>query len=101
MVLGRPIEPLVMQEGEREVLLSWTRRSKSAQAHALRARIVLLCADGLTNQAVAEELRVASLIPISASPSRTRSCTAGDSPSSAVTWVTRDSVSPRARATSP
>lgn len=58
MVLGRPIEPLLMQEGEREVLLSWTRRSKSAQAHALRARIVLRCAEGLTNQAVAEELRV-------------------------------------------
>lgn len=58
MVLGRPIESLVLKEDEREVLLSWTRRSKSAQAHALRARIVLRCADGLSNQAVAEELRV-------------------------------------------
>jgi hypothetical protein len=34
------------------------RRTKSAQAHALRARIVLRSAEGLTNQSVAQELRV-------------------------------------------
>lgn len=58
MVLGRPIEPLVLKEDERELLVSWTRRSTSAQAHALRARIVLRSADGLSNQAVAEEFRI-------------------------------------------
>src|SRR5688572_19678033 len=60
MVLGRPIEPLALKEEERELLVSWTRRSKSAQAHALRARIVLRSADGLANQAVAEECRVSA-----------------------------------------
>ena len=58
MVLGRPLVALEVSEQEREVLLSWTRRPKSAQAHALRARIVLRCADGLTNQEVAAELRI-------------------------------------------
>lgn len=58
LVLGRPLDPLVVSEVEREVLLSWTRRSKNAQSHALRARIVLRCAEGLTNQAVAADLRV-------------------------------------------
>jgi transposase len=55
---GRPKAALVVQGEEREVLVSWTRRRKSAQAQALRARIVLQCAAGLTNQAVAEDLRV-------------------------------------------
>ena len=36
----------------------WTRRPKTAQALALRARIVLACADGRSNTAVAAELRV-------------------------------------------
>ena len=55
---GRPKAALVVKEEEREVLVSWTRRRKSAQAQALRARIVLQCAEGLTNQAVAQDLRV-------------------------------------------
>lgn len=36
----------------------WTRRPKSAQAQALRARIILLCAVGQTNTEVAAELKV-------------------------------------------
>jgi transposase len=36
----------------------WSRRPKSAQALALRARIVLACAEGKTNKAVAEEVGV-------------------------------------------
>ena len=39
-------------------MLRWARRAKSAQALALRSRIVLACADGLDNKAVAARLRV-------------------------------------------
>jgi transposase len=43
---------------ERARLESWTRRRTSAQALALRARIVLLAADGLNNTEIAAELRI-------------------------------------------
>lgn len=36
--------PLIVSDEERAVLVRWTRRAKSAQAVALRARIVLACA---------------------------------------------------------
>ena len=49
---GRPIAPLVLDGAERETLEQWTRRPKTAQALALRARIVLACADGRSNTAV-------------------------------------------------
>lgn len=53
---GRPKATLVLTETEREELLALARRRKTAQAAALRARIVLACADGLENIAVAEHL---------------------------------------------
>ena len=43
---------------ERTELEGWTRRQKSAQALALRARIVLRCADGQANSEVARFFRV-------------------------------------------
>src|SRR5580692_10925814 len=43
---------------ERQVLEGWTRRRKTSQARALRARIVLACADGGSNTEVAVALRV-------------------------------------------
>ena len=55
---GRPIPPLALDGAERETLEQWTRRPKTAQGLALRARIVLACADGLSNTGVAAELRV-------------------------------------------
>jgi transposase len=55
---GRPKAPLVLTDEERETLVRWSRRRKRAQSLALRARIVLACAEGKTNKAVAEELRV-------------------------------------------
>ena len=56
---GRPKAELVLSDGEREQLTRWSRRAKSAQALALRARIILACAaPGATNKAVAAELRV-------------------------------------------
>ena len=58
MALGRPLSPLTLLPAERQPLLDWTRRRKTAQALALRARIVLLCATGLSNTEVASRLRV-------------------------------------------
>ena len=55
---GRPIPPLALDGAERETLEQWTRRPKTAQALALRARIVLASADGHSNTKVAVELRV-------------------------------------------
>jgi transposase len=55
---GRPKAPLVLTEQERETLERWARRRTSAQALALRARIVLACAEGATNQQVAERLGI-------------------------------------------
>src|SRR2546423_13497922 len=53
---GRPKAELVLSGEERETLLRWSRRAKSAQALALRCRIVLACADGANNKEVAERL---------------------------------------------
>ena len=55
---GRPIALLALDGAERETLEQWTRRPKTARELALRARIVLACADGRSNTGVAAELRV-------------------------------------------
>ncbi|HZA86318.1 MAG TPA: IS630 family transposase, partial [Acidimicrobiales bacterium] len=56
---GRPTVELILSEEERETLTRWARRPTSSQQLALRARIVLACADGATNTEVAAQLRVA------------------------------------------
>jgi transposase len=56
MPRGRAMPPLVLTREERESLERWTRRPTTAQAVAQRARIVLRCATGASNQAVAREL---------------------------------------------
>lgn len=58
MAAGRPKAELVLQESEREQLQVWARRGKTAQALALRSRIVLACSDGTDNNAVAVKLAV-------------------------------------------
>jgi transposase len=52
------LEPLVLSEAERRTLENWAKRRKTAQGLALRARIVLACADGGPNIAVAARLGV-------------------------------------------
>ena len=59
---GRPTLPLTLSNEERETLGAWARRPKTAQALAQRARMILGCADGKTNTAVAEELRVSKRV---------------------------------------
>lgn len=58
MAIGRPIPPLILSADERETLERWTRRGKTAQALAQRARVVLNCSEGKSNTAVARELRL-------------------------------------------
>lgn len=57
---GRPKAELVLTVDEREQLQRWARRRKSSQALALRSRIVLACAEGADNKAVAVELGCAA-----------------------------------------
>lgn len=55
---GRPKAVLELTGEESVQLRRWARRHKSAQALALRARIVLACAEGLDNTQVAARERV-------------------------------------------
>jgi transposase len=55
---GRPRQPLTVTDEEREVLERWSRRPKSPQSIAQRARIVLLASDDLSNKDVAERVGV-------------------------------------------
>ena len=53
------LEPVVLSEEERETLERWARRPKSAQALALRCRIILECAKGEShNKNVAARLGI-------------------------------------------
>ncbi|WP_330287807.1 IS630 family transposase [Streptomyces sp. NBC_00576] len=56
--IGRPKADLVLTEAERDQLIRWARRAKTAQYLALRARIVLRCAEGGTNRQAAIDLGV-------------------------------------------
>ncbi len=55
---GRPTAVIGLSEAERETLQRWARRHTSSQALATRSRVVLACADGLSNQAIADQERV-------------------------------------------
>lgn len=54
--MRRTLADLTLTDDERETLARWARRPKTSQALALRCRIVLACADGQTNTAVAKSL---------------------------------------------
>ena len=56
---GRPKNGLELSDHEREQLTQWSRRAKTSQALALRAKIVLACAQpGAVNKQVADDLRI-------------------------------------------
>src|SRR5687768_4823804 len=55
---GRPAAVVVLTDAERDQLLRWSRRAKTSQALAQRSRIVLACADGMSNKDIAAQLRV-------------------------------------------
>jgi transposase len=53
---GRPKTPIILGDDERQKLETWAGRPKSTQRLALRAKIVLACAQGLDNKDVAARL---------------------------------------------
>ena len=55
---GRPTVAIELTGSERETLQRWVRRHSSSQALAQRSRIVLACAEGLTNREVAVSVGV-------------------------------------------
>lgn len=58
MAIGRPVSTIVLSEEERSKLEELSRRRKTSQAMALRARIVLSCAEGLSNGEAAKKLKI-------------------------------------------
>jgi len=58
MRTGRPKVEVILSNDEREQLERWSRRPKTAQALAQRARIVLACAEGESNDEVARQLKL-------------------------------------------
>jgi hypothetical protein len=55
---GRSLPALVLSDADRAMLLGWSRRRKTAQALALRSRIILRGASGLTATGLASELGI-------------------------------------------
>jgi transposase-like protein len=55
---GPKLALLELTEVEQETLRAWAGRGKTAQALAVRARIVLACAGGLSNSEVSRQLGV-------------------------------------------
>jgi transposase len=58
MPIGRPVAKIVLTPMEKEKLTLISQRRTAQQQEAQRARIILLCAEGLTNQEVAKRERV-------------------------------------------
>ena len=55
---GPKVEPIRLSIEENNRLVEWTRRHKTSQALALRARIVLACQQDRSNRDVAVQLRI-------------------------------------------
>ena len=58
MPRGRPLEELTLTAEEQARLTEWTRRPTTAQALAVRARVVLGAAEGRSNKDIAAALRI-------------------------------------------
>ena len=55
--MPRPAPPIQLSAEEKELLESWSRKAKTEQRLAHRAKIILLAASGLSGQGIAEQLR--------------------------------------------
>lgn len=67
MRMARPTSPFALTPADLVVLQGWLRMSTLEQSLALRARILLLLADGLTPKVISEQLQV-----------RRRQCSSGE-----------------------
>ena len=56
--MGRPMAAVVLSDGERSFLEAQVRRHRVARSMSDRCRMILRCAEGLGNKAVAAELGV-------------------------------------------
>jgi len=56
MRTGRPTVAIILTTHERQALEALCRRSKTPQAEALRARVILACAEGLNNGQVCQKI---------------------------------------------
>ena len=61
MRTGRPKQPLILTDEERERLESLAHRSRSQPLLAKRARVVLACAEGQSNQSKRSGLDVCDI----------------------------------------
>ena len=59
--MGRPLAALVLSDEERSFLEAQVRRHRVARSMSDRCRMILRCADGLSNKAVAAEFGVARI----------------------------------------
>src|SRR5277367_2311741 len=55
---GRQVESITLTTEENNRLVEWSRRHKTSQALALRARVVLACREDRSNREVVRELRI-------------------------------------------
>ena len=55
---GPRLEPITLTAEENHRLVEWTRRHKSSQALAMRARIVFCCQQDRSNREIAQRLRI-------------------------------------------
>ena len=55
---GPRLEPITLTAEEHNQLVEWTRRHKTSQALAMRARVVLASQQDRSNREIAEQLRV-------------------------------------------
>jgi transposase len=58
MHMARPTSPFALTPSDRAILQGWLRMSTLEQSLALRARILLLLADGLTPKVISEQLQI-------------------------------------------
>lgn len=58
MAIGRPVPKIILTSAEQQKLEMIARRPKSNQRDARRARIILLCAQGLSNGQIARRERI-------------------------------------------
>ena len=58
--MGRPLQELKLSQEELQALQAWTRRGRTNQALAMRARMILFAAEGWDSVDVANELGVSN-----------------------------------------
>jgi len=63
MPKGRPLAPLSLTAAEHAQLVAWSKRPKTAQALAMRSRVVLLAAEGRSNTEISRQLSVTHYCP--------------------------------------